>query len=81
MIILSKIFGNSSFNSAINLIRQKNSNFKLFKSKLYGNSKLFVIFLVSAVLATAMLTTNAWAYKVGDFPGVGSYDKWQEARV
>ena len=70
MIILSKIFGNSSFNSAINLIRQKNSNLKLFLS-----------FLVTIVLASSMLTNVAWAYKDGDFPGVGSYAKWQEANV
>ena len=84
MIILSKIFGNTSFNSTINFIRLKNSNSKLFnsklfKSKLLTNSKLFAIFLASAVITTALLTTNAWAYKVGDFPGVGSYAKWQEA--
>ena len=88
MIILSKIFGSSSFNSTINSIRPIKRNLMLFKSKLlksnllnsklFTNSKLFVIFFASGVIVSVLLTNIAWAYKPGTFPGVGSYDKWQE---
>ena len=70
MNFLSKIFGKSGFQGAFNLIRPK--NIKLNQ---------FMTFLVTIVLVSLMLTTVAWAYKDGEFPGVGSYAKWQEANV